>query len=406
MNIQRFKTIVPVVALLLAGCTYNGPTAVYDQAQPAYVSPTISGLTPGSAPAGINYITIAGTNFSPVLNDNKVYVNGVTAEIVSGTATSLTIRRPNTSGAASTVKIVTYGEYEVASFSPYKLDKVSEPYGNYAAGLALGGMVVDKATENVYFVERTGSVYKVTSDGQNIAIGSSPVQATDCKLATDGRILILYDNRTIKVMDPVSGAVTDWAKAPSGKKMKTADFDAQGNFYGGGTQSGIYQILPDLKTPAAALATPTTKDIYARDTILCIKILNNYLYALVKPTVAAGGTSVASLWRHSLADMATTKKLGEKELVCDLSTGSILATATVRSFELSTDGVLYFGTTLANPIISHVLATGAEDIVYKGLIPSSAEALGWGNGHYLYMMLGGTTGNLYRIDIGAAGYPH
>jgi hypothetical protein len=42
----------------------------------------------------------------------------------------------------------------------------------------------------------------------------------------------------------------------------------------------------------------------------------------------------------------------------------------------------------------------SQDILYKGILPSSAQKLEWGNANYLYMVLGGNENTALRIDMG------
>jgi large repetitive protein len=56
--------------------------------------PSISGITPASAPVG-SIITITGTNFDPTPGNNAVtFFNGISAVITSGTSTQIVVTAP------------------------------------------------------------------------------------------------------------------------------------------------------------------------------------------------------------------------------------------------------------------------------------------------------------------------
>jgi hypothetical protein len=75
------------IAIMLACCKKEATK------QPVASPPIISSINPTSGQPE-TLITISGTNFSPVLNDNVVKFNGVTATIVSANTSSLVVKVP------------------------------------------------------------------------------------------------------------------------------------------------------------------------------------------------------------------------------------------------------------------------------------------------------------------------
>ena len=76
---------------------YDVPAGVApaQQLQPAdiIVSPTIAGFTPAQGPVG-TLVTLTGTHFAPLAEQNQVRFQGVEAPVLSATATTLTVRVP------------------------------------------------------------------------------------------------------------------------------------------------------------------------------------------------------------------------------------------------------------------------------------------------------------------------
>ncbi len=93
-------------ALVFTACDEDDP-------DPVDTTPTITGVTPNSAPAG-DTITIAGTNFgtSPTLT-----IGGTSATVISTTATSIEAEVPESLGLGAAEIVVTAGgETATANF--------------------------------------------------------------------------------------------------------------------------------------------------------------------------------------------------------------------------------------------------------------------------------------------------
>jgi len=91
---------------IVTGCKYDVADPMWDQPYTPPATPLISLIQPSSAPAGVNTITITGLHLDGVPDTNGVYFNVTPAEVVSKSATSITVRRPNLVVDSCTVKIV------------------------------------------------------------------------------------------------------------------------------------------------------------------------------------------------------------------------------------------------------------------------------------------------------------
>lgn len=104
------------------------------------ILPTITSINPTSGTVGIS-VTISGTNFDPVVGNNTVKFNGVSATVTSATITSLVVTTPfggstgtvtvTTSGGTATGPTFTY----VASADVYVLGRTSSGFCYWKNGV-------------------------------------------------------------------------------------------------------------------------------------------------------------------------------------------------------------------------------------------------------------------------------
>ncbi len=376
-----------VLLLAAAGCEYDSPVPMWYQDHAAKLGPSVTGLEPARATAGVNTVTIRGDRFSPVPDSNRVYFNGAKTEIISATATSLLIRRPAVSGTLN-LKVVTLGALEVGSFEGYPVDVVAEPYGGFIDGAANNAILVD-AAENIY-IFRTGlmKAFKVASDGtQSVFMESTLRGVTDVIPAADQSLVLLSNNAKISKVNPVDGVETEWvAKAP--KRFTVGDADANGNIYMAAKNTDLYVSYPD-GTFSAALG------VYATHDVKKIRVNGNYVYVVAEHATVE---PKAAVYRHAILDAAGT--LGPRETVLDRAASGVFSAAAFKDVMFSASGDMYVATDAADPILL-MKADGTLDTWYKGIIKGSAERLVRGNSRYAYMLqLVGTKGDLIRIDMG------
>jgi hypothetical protein len=391
---KHFKTgwILPasacaVLLMAAAGCEYDSPVPMYYQDQSARTGPSVTGLEPGQATAGVNTITIRGERFSSVPDSNRVYFSGAKAEIISATPTSLLIRRPTVSGTLN-LKVVNLGALDVGTFTGYRVDAVSEPYGGFIDGAVNNAILVD-AAENVY-VFRTGlmKAFKVASDGtQSVFMAATLRGVTDVIMAADGQLVLLSNNVKISKVNPADGVETEWvAKAP--KRFTVGDADVNGNIYMAAKNTDLYVSYPD-GTFSTALGAYATHDVKK------IRVHGNYVYVVAEHATVE---PKAAVYRHAILDASGT--LGPRETVLDRAASGSFSAAAFKDVMFSASGDMFVATDAASPILL-MKADGTLDTWYKGIVKGSAERLAAGNGRYAYMLqLVGTKGDLIRIDMG------
>lgn len=391
-----------VVCLTLAGLIITMISCEYDVQKPRWEkdfvnpgTPVITRLEPDRvASPGFNTIKILGENFAETQDDNKVYFNNISAEIIAVSQNSIEVRRPNLVSDSCLVKVVSYDALVVAKYSPYKIEPVMARYGDLFENLQLSTIAVDKA-ENLYTIQNNPrTIFKYTPTREKTIIAEVADRlATDAKFSPDGKLLLLKNYRRIYALDLATVTETEWMDAR--KAVSFGDFDNNGIFYVGGRKSDLIVIN---RTDSTATAT----GVWARDEILDVCAYDGYIYLLVDVATADAATPDKAIWRHQILD--EKGNLGSRELVLNWAETGEYAQSIPNSLAFSADGIMYIGTDHTHPIMM-LYPDGRQDILYKGILPASAEKLVWGSKNYLYMMIGGDEWNVIQIDMGAPGAP-
>jgi len=431
MKIYRFLliAILSVSALLtvMTGCKYDAAEPLWDSPATTTTAATITSIDPAQAPAGVNYITIHGTNFTSALDStiiqsyfvdtthsrdttilySGVYFDNVPTEIVDCSSTMIKVRRPNIASSSCIVKVVPSKALIAAKSNPYTIDAVVAAYGGFMDNEQFSTVAMDNA-ENLYTVATVSrAITKVTPTGQKtVFTGLATKAPTDARVNPAGdKMYLLSTARKIDVVDLQTGSVallalpTSGNQLPSGKLVSFGDFDTTGYFYCGGSRTGIIVIPPNLTVPSATL--------YTTDNITAMRIYKGYLYVLVKP---AAGTPALVMNRHLIGTNGT---LGAQEqwLVLDQTIARTSVT-TIKSMTFAANGTLYLCTNSTNPILMVDPSTKNIDYLYKGLIPSYgsqfcsfSKLTSSGVATNLYVITGdGTTQlqyNVYQVNLGS-----
>ncbi len=399
-SINQLLTLLTAVLLLVAaGCEYDGPTAMWDRPYEKTNSPQIASIDPAEALPGVNTITINGTGFSPVMENNKVYIDGARGEILSSDSTAITIRRPVNSGDSTTIKVVNLTANDYASFSPYKVTPVEYIYGGgYLDGSRLSTVAVDK-DENVYLVQHTPRiVYKITPSGEQTMVGNPSRTVTDVIFDSDGQLVILCENRTAYKLDTATGIETEWFDFS--KRISCGNFDDNGNFYTGGRKTGLWLLNTNREE------TDTGQSDARNDDIQCIRVYDHALYMLIVTGAPDENTPEMAVWKCPILDAAG--HLGPREVVLDWAATGDYAESQPVWFEITASGALVIASDNASPLLMVDPETGSQEVIYKDILGTPPVQIVWGTGTFLYMIQGivNDTFTLRRVDTGIQGAPY
>ena len=387
---QSLAALIIIYVMVMAGCEYDGPTAQWKLVEEETDSPRITEVVPSVAVPGVNFLTINGENFTDDPSKVSVYINGYNAEIVDFSNSSIKIRRPDRSADSLSIKVQVYGAVNLGRWEPYTITSVYEPIGQFLTGTSLGCLAVDK-DENVYVAENTATrdIYKITPSGEKTLIANADRAIRGAAMDANGKLYFFRDRREIYVVEPDTVALY----ATLSKNVGIGVFDSYGTLYASGNRADINIVTSDLSIKQAGF--------YPSDEIICLRVFDNFLYALIELSSSDESHPEMAIWRHQILD--AQGDLGDAELVFDwASAGEEYAESTPATFTIESTGGIYIGSDNEAPILYYNQSTKKMEAIYKGIIPSAAMKLLWGNGNYLYMIYSGGSSdyNLFRIDMG------
>jgi hypothetical protein len=389
--IQYTICIAAFAGMFALGCKYEVADPKWYTDPSTTAIPVINQIIPANIAApGVTKIYIHGNNFGPDTNSNFIYFGTTIAEVISASDTLIEVYRPNSTAADSSVIVSPKTTYTPAKFSPYKVPVILKNYcvlpnALSPDNLAVTALTVDNS-ENL-FLTRTLSkgVFRVDTAITIDSLAIAPSNITDAVVGIDNRLYLLPGPK-IQVMSLPNGTTTTLWKNCA-KTVRYGDFDANGYFYAGGTNTNFVIISPSL--------TLYNSDItYITSNVLAVRVAGGYVYVAAKST--SSGTKI---YRHPVTSDGT---LGTQQLVYDWSASSF-ASSNITSLAFGSDGTIYVGTDASSNAIVALTAQGA-DYFYKGILPGYCVQLAWGNGHYLYMLTGNTAAGAafvtYKIDMG------
>jgi len=391
--------ITPVALLLLflgVSCNeFNEPGIIFDpnRVNPTK-SPTITSVDPpGSAIAGVREITISGQSFTAG-ETTWVYIGNQSPMIKTLTDTKIVVYRPTNYGSSLEIKVVVPSADVVAKVSNYNLEQpISDvPIFNGPPKF----FVIEADKSGCFWVCAPRAIFRVTPDFlffttfmDRTKLNTRFTQFTDIKSGRGGFLYLATGFRPeIFRVDPADSSkpVEVYATLPS--NTAKLDFDEQGNIYTGGSD-GVYLVNTS--------GTASSTDRYAGFTITEIRVFSNYLYV----------SDAKNVWKSSIGTGGT---LGAPQPVVNLNNLPNLASCSISSFNLDTDGRVYLCLHGHPQYSVFVLESdGSVTPFYvDNIIPDLVDQLVWAyDSRYLYLnrsqSLIGAGSRVYRMGMEKAG---
>ncbi|MBU0561532.1 MAG: IPT/TIG domain-containing protein, partial [Bacteroidetes bacterium] len=325
---------------------------------------------PATALAGITEITITGSNFSTIPENNFVQFNNRVAKVLSATSTSLTVKAPNY------VKDTVYlfiGGHKVANFSDsvqyslkagvadfYAFKDFEHPYAitNDNNNLLYFSLVADNIAKGI----NTVSGGLVT----NFAPKGGETFYNAIKYGPNDKIYGVRGVRAIFEITKGAAPATYAVAASSTVKFYDLDFDVDKNMWAGGDGGSLFRIKLDK----------SLKQFNFTPVVNSLRIYDGYLY------VATGNAGEAKIRKMQIIN---ADSLGAEEIYFDFSANFPLTKPTAITF--SSDGVLYIGTNAELINDKALIAVNPDKTfkyVYTGLINGPVLNFAWGTGNNLY----------------------
>ncbi len=391
------------LSLYIYGCQSEPTSSLYQYNQQYLPNPTVDSLSPSSALAGIDTITIYGRNFSAVADPNHeiVYFNSSPAQIFSGDANKIKVKAPALQGDSIAVRVTVNGALLYSPIFNYKLIAAIAPYGNLVTvtdtNLAVS-LCVGPPPDNALYSEITSTadidrgIVKVTASGTT-TYGTATTGVkhwNSIVFGTGGYLYCARDFRAIYRYAPGGGSLQQlpWAASSSSTTHFTyMDFDPNQNLWVGGNNQSIYKIMPNA----------TSKTYPFVGNVQSVRYYNGYLYF-----VANVATNPSKVFRAPIVN----DSLGTPEVYFDISndpTGG----KNMYAITFSADGDMYAGTDSSDYLIvvhpNGVIEKPYSLFVTSGVLKSPCRSFAW-IGENLYATT--LDGELLEIVVRKQGAPY
>lgn len=382
----RAALSLAVCALALAACDTDG-TSIYDPDRQPLADPALSAISPaGSALAGIDVLTITGSNFSSVPENNLVYFGSVRGTVIASTPTSLQVISPNTPGAGVSVRVAVVGSDGVGAENysnalTYDLLNAAAPIGEIGRSEEIFGIASASgggAYLSVFKESVSDDVQRLTASGDRSVYFETGFPWAGLAEAPDGT---LYGARGIRAVFslPEGGSQTTEGVAPNGFQFTAITVGPDGTVWTGGNHTGgpdqraIARVDTEASPTAAVTLFPFAPRV--RDLI----VFEGALWVLGQEPITASGGGETRVWRLPI----TGDALGAPEAVVTVFDGP---GRTAFALAAAADGTLYIGTNAADPVFTY--SGGTLEPLYPGILTAPVTGLAWGPGSTLYVVRG------------------
>ncbi|MGE5437543.1 MAG: IPT/TIG domain-containing protein [Syntrophothermus sp.] len=400
--------------IVFQGCSEDPQPSIYDLVGGSNPAPVVNSVSPTQAFAVVTPITITGENFSPDINKNKVYFNGIPGKVISATTTQLVVESANVISDSVKVKVQVSGSDDFSNIINYKLvpalSEITKADGSelFTSNNIPYGITTD-AQGNVYTsIVENGvgkGIRKILPSGELILSGEM-VDFAPKGGETFFTRMNMWQNNTIiavrrvnaifQVTQGVASKVFTTLGLTAQTPMYDIEFDQNQNLWAGGKGLFRYKTTPAIEV----------KNFNYANEIKALRVYNNALYLL---TTVDGNDVIR---KHQII---SADEIGAAEEVFNIGnsvlpdTGS--AKVTASDFEIAADGDIIIGTTRNTDPIIVVHQDGTFASLYPGLIPAGTVvyAFDWAPAsQYLYFTRLATTGTqtIFRISMQKDGAVH
>ncbi len=391
---KHFFSLVMIIALtvIIWSCNQDPAPSLYEP-EPKGSTPVIASILPSNdALAGVTEITITGSNFSRVKEENFVYFGTAQATVLQATSTSLVVKAPALIKNSLDLKVAVQGVENFSNIIKYNLLEAVGVYYAFAKGVDDPYSVAVDKNENVFVYLKDKGIKKISSTGTltDYAPKGGESFFFDMKMGPNN---ILYGTRNLRLISQVEEgkASATFVTFPTGISIVAIDFDENKNIWASGSGGNIYSVTP------TKLITAFPIDYI----VSALRVFNGYLY------VAGKNSTEEAIYRYKIN---SNLSLGTKEKYFDIGTKYGLTKVLVGAMTFAEDGDLIVGTDQTDSFIS-VNSNGTSLNLYPGVISPIAKSMAWGtkkNLFYIreYLDAGATLHTLVRVDMQKLSAPY
>lgn len=391
--LQYFSLVIMItLTAFLCSCNQDPAPSLYEP-EPKGSTPVIAAVLPSNdALAGVTEITITGSNFSRVKEENFVYFGTAQASVLQATSTSLVVKAPALIKNSLDLKVAVQGVENFSNIIKYNLLEAVGVYYAFAKGVDDPMTVAVDKNENVFVYLKDKGIKKISSTGTltDYAPKGGESFFFDMKMGPNN---ILYGTRNLRLISQVEEgkASATFVTFPTGISIVALDFDESKNIWASGSGGNIYSVTP------AKLITAFPIDY----TVSALRVFNGYLY------VAGKNSTEEVIYRYKINSNVS---IGTKEKYFDIGAKYGLNKIIVGAITFADDGDLIIGTDQTDSFIV-VNSSGNASSLYPGLINPIAKSLSWGTKKNLFYIREYTEAasilhTLVRVDMQKLSAPY
>ena len=397
----------------------SGPgETLYDPDRPSEPDPVISSIVTDHAIvlAGIDVITIQGSNFSSDPTKNFVYFEDGEGGVEKGgvleaSPTQLRVKTPNFPGDPLRLRVSVMGAENYSPPVEISLRPAVVEYGEIVQSEAeeVTAMTRDASGDLIAALQRGGDAQGIflldEASGERSRVAESARPWTDLVLGSDGTLYGVLSNRAVYSI-PSTGLGTVFAAIPTTETPPAFSVLTQGpdgELWAAGaepatqTQTRFYRFETDASYRAF---TPEAAGAPFAGVVRDMVVYNGALY------VASETGTTSRVWRFPIQ---ADGSLAAGEITFPVPRGSATAIA------FAADGTLFVGTSNVVDPVYTVAPGGSGEILYPGVIPGPVRAFAWGSSTSLYYSTpivppatatgASTPAQLYQLETRRQGAP-
>ncbi len=361
--------------------------------------------------AGIDQVTIYGTNFNPDVSHVSVYFDNKKAEVLSSSATEITVIAPVIQGDSIIIKVQVDNALLFGISQPYKVEFAEGEYGGITGQLDAYGVACD-LDDNLYVSLGSYNIIKIDPE-ENQTDYVTTAQGVDgffwsMKMGPEGE---LFAARTKYIYKVPAGGDTIYRFTTT--KLKQAvndfDFDEYGDIYVA-AKKGIYFV--NGTDASSQLASS-----YTNITLNSVRVYNGYVYVAGTYTGFDTLEIQKGIWRNKILGQGGV--LDTNELVIDWHTYfNDPVSPAINAITFSADGDLYIGAdstdnseaiTVVPPNVDKTYSMENAEPLYNAVLMPPATVFCWGNDQYLFVNRKSNLNDLarmIRITMGKMSAPY
>jgi hypothetical protein len=379
--IQNFSLVLLVFgAALLSSCNQDAAPSLYVDENPG-ATPVITSIVPDKdALAGVTEITINGSNFSSVKENNFVYFGTAKATVLQASPTQLVVKAPTKIANDLDTKVAVHGVENFSNIVKCNLLEAVGVYYSFSKDNKDYPMAVttDK-NENVFVYLNDKGIKKIAPDStiSDWAPKGGESFFFDMKMGPNN---ILYGTRNLRLISQVEEgkASSTFVTFPTGITIASIDFDQNKNIWASGGGGNLYSVTP------SKIITAFPIDY----TVSALRVYNGYVY------VAGKKDGEEAIYRYKINSETS---IGSKEKYFDIGVAYGIGKVSVGAITFSSEGDLIIGTNGVNEIKdsggivieradSFILINSAKvaSIFYPELIGPKTRSIAWGTKKNLF----------------------